>query len=92
MNLKTEHEIECPYRGDNVKSVTWFREDSGVLPHNMVVNGSSLIIKNAQLSDSALYTCKVEGQINTDQKSINITIYRKYTINKVLNNSFNCIN
>lgn len=77
MNLKINHIIKCPYKGDNVKSVKWFRSDTGLLPSNMIVNVSSLVIRNAQLSDSGLYTCKVEGQINTDQKSINLTVYRK---------------
>ena len=69
--------IECPYRGDNVTSVTWVRKDTGTLPPNMMVNGSDLVIKGPSLNDSAFYTCTVKGPINSDEKSLNLSIYSK---------------
>lgn len=76
MNESPVTYVECPYRGDNVTSISWVRNNTGTLPANMVVNGSNLIIKNPTLKDSAFYTCTIKGKINTDVKSLNISIYK----------------
>ncbi|XP_066926896.1 inactive tyrosine-protein kinase 7-like [Clytia hemisphaerica] len=70
------HTVACPYQGVNPKSISWIRKDTGALPSHMNVDGSTLVITKPQLSDSGVYTCKIVGPLNSDEATVNLTMYK----------------
>lgn len=72
--------LECETRGIPVPAITWYKDGHPIIssPQALYVDrGQFLQIPQAQVSDSAKYTCHVANIAGTSEKVYEVDVYGK---------------
>ena len=69
--LNTTITIRCPVSGVPTPSVIWTKDEVEITPQAkyIITDDSALIIKGADMQDSAKYTCSVQSHFGKDDIS-----------------------
>ena len=82
--------IKCPVSGVPTPSVTWTKDGQNILESDDVFirSDNSLVIKRAEIEDSAKFICSVHSQFGRKNISSKVTIVGKCYICKVRRKCF----
>ena len=71
--------IRCPVSGVPTPAVTWEKDGVQVVERDRIniADDNTLVIKEAELKDSAKYTCTVENSFGKDDTSSTVKIIGK---------------